>query len=219
MLDCFLGSGTTAAVAHKMGRHWIGVERSVETLRTFAAPRLTKVVMGQDSGGITADAAWSGGGGFRVLDVAPSMFEEDGGVVFLADWAVNGKLAEATAAQLGYAYQLDAPFAGRKGRTRLAVVDGLVNEGVVRLLVAALGDMERLAVCGTAVDDAARDVLRKLRPGSTLRKIPTSILNDYRDERRWYAPDQAGADEAVSAANANTQTVTEANVTTEAITV
>jgi len=192
VLDCFLGSGTTAAVAHKMGRRWVGVERGDDTVRTFAVPRLTAIVAGKDKGGITEAVDWQGGGGFRVLDVAPSMFEEDGGVVFLADWAVNGKLAEATAAQLGYVYGLEPPFCGRKGRTRLAVIDGLVNEDVVRLLLSASADTETLVVCGTAVDDAARAPLRTLRPGSTLRKIPTSILGEYRAERRWYVADATG---------------------------
>lgn len=180
VLDCFLGSGTTAAVAHKMGRRWIVVERDSATVQTYAQPRLRKVVEGHDPGGITESAGWNGGGGFRVLDVAPSMFAVDIGRVVLADWATNGALAEATAAQLGYEYRPDPPFCGRKGRTRLAVIDGLVSEGAVRLLVPALAEDERLVVCGTAIDPDARTVLRELRPGSTMRKIPASILVSYR---------------------------------------
>jgi len=184
VLDCFLGSGTTAAVAHKMGRRWIGIERSVETLDTYVLPRLTKVVAGEDPGGITEHAGWTGGGGFRILDVAPSMFDEDEGTVYLAEWATNSRLAEACAAQLHYEFEPEPPFVGRRGRTRLAVVDGLVNEDAVRLLVANLPDDERLVVCGTAVDPAARTVLRELRRGSSVRKIPASILHDYR-QARW----------------------------------
>jgi adenine-specific DNA-methyltransferase len=115
-----------------------------------------------------------------MLDVAPSMFRADGGQVFLSEWATNGKLAEVTAAQLHYEYEYDPPFCGRRGRSRLAVIDGLLNEDVARLLVTALPDDERLAACGTAIDPAARDVLRSLRPGSTVRKIPQSILQEYR---------------------------------------
>ena len=184
VLDCFLGSGTTAAVAHKMGRRWIGVERSADTLDTYVLPRLSKIIEGKDPGGITEQAGWKRGGGFRILDVAPSMFDEDKGTVYLADWAVNGRLAEACAAQLHYQFEPEPPFAGRRGRTRLAVVDGLVNEDAVRLLVANLPDDERLIVCGTAVDPAARTVLRELRRGSSVRKIPASILQDYR-QVRW----------------------------------
>jgi adenine-specific DNA-methyltransferase len=152
VLDCFVGSGTTAAVAHKMRRRWIAVEREAATIDNFALPRLRKVVHGEDAGGVTDIIGWTGGGGFRVLDVAPSMFEADGGLVFLADWMTNGALAEATAAQLGYEYVAEPPFAGRKGRTRLAVIDGVVNDAVVRLLVSALGELERVVVCGTGID-------------------------------------------------------------------
>ena len=147
---------------------------------------------------------WTGGGGFRILDVAPSMFDEDEGTVYLADWAVNGRLAEACAAQLHYEFEPEPPFAGRRGRTRLAVVDGLVNEDAVQLLVANLPDDERLVVCGTAVDPAARTVLRELRRGSSVRKIPASILQDYRQARwvpRLDSPVGPAANGSVTAAN------------------
>lgn len=185
VLDCFLGSGTTAAVAHKMGRRWIGIEREAETIDTYARPRLEKVVAGEDPGGITETVGWEGGGGFRILTVAPSMFVEEGGQVFLSPAATNGWLSQATAAQLRYFYELAHPFCGRRGRSRLAVIDGLVNADVVRELVPLLADNERLVVCGTAVDPAAQDVLRQLRPGSTIRKIPQSILQEYRQTHRW----------------------------------
>lgn len=184
IVDCFLGSGTTAAVAHKMGRRWVGIEREIQTIEEFALPRLKMVIDGQDSGGVTEQTGWESGGGFRVLDVAPSMFEADGGLVFLAGWMTNGALAEATAAQLGYEYEDDPPFAGRKGRTRLAVVDGVVNDSVVRLLAGALGDNERLVICGTAIDTDARTLLRDLRPGSTMRKIPAALLAEYRQSNQ-----------------------------------
>jgi DNA modification methylase len=244
VLDCFVGSGTTAAVAHKMGRRWVGIDREASTFEAFALPRLRKVVAGEDDGGVTfletvtgddlpegvkpgearaaarliatlsksgaldgidgltevttkelvkglravdrtrRERVWTGGGGFRVLQVAPSMFEVDDGLVFLADWMTNGKLSEATAAQLGFEYEPDAPFSGRKGRTRLAVIDGIVNEAVVRLLVSALPERERVVVCGTGIDTDARPILRELRPGSTLRKIPAALLDEYRSSRQ-----------------------------------
>lgn len=184
VLDPFLGSGTTAAVAHKMGRRWVGIEREQATVETYVMPRLRKVVAGEDPGGVTELSGWSGGGGFRRLNVAASMFEADAGLVFLGDWMTNGKLAEATAAQLGYEYEASPPFSGRKGRTRLAVVDGVVNEAVVRILCSALGDTERMVVCGTGIDTDARPILRELRPGSTLRKIPAALLHNYRSSRQ-----------------------------------
>jgi len=184
VLDCFVGSGTTAAVAHKMGRRWIAMEREGDSIKNFALPRLQKVVEGSDEGGVTAVTNWQGGGGFRLLEMAPSMFDVDEGMVFLADGLSNGKLAEATAAQLGFEYEVAPPFVCRKGRTRLAVIDGVVNEAVVRILASALDDRERVVVCGTGIDTEARPVLRDLRPGSTLRKIPAALLDEYRSTRQ-----------------------------------
>lgn len=193
VLDCFLGSGTTAAVAQKSGRRWLGIECSTETIETYVKPRLTKVVQAADGGGITALVEWAGGGGFRVLDVAPSMFEVTDGHVFLSDWTTNGKLAEVTAAQLHFDYEYDPPFSGRRGRSRLAVIDGLVTEAVVRLVANVLPEDEKLVICGTAIDPAARDVLRELRSGSSVRKIPQSILQEYRQAVRWSQPSLFGA--------------------------
>lgn len=76
VLDSFLGSGTTAAVAHKMGRRWIGIELGGHAI-THCAPRLTKVVNGIDLGGITQAEDWKGGGGFRFFRLAPSLLEKD----------------------------------------------------------------------------------------------------------------------------------------------
>jgi adenine-specific DNA-methyltransferase len=184
VLDCFVGSGTTAAVAHKMQRRWVAIERETSTIDTYTLPRLRAVLEGNDPGGVTEITGWQSGGGFRVLDVAPSMFEASGGLVFLAEWMTNGLLAEATAAQLGFTYATDPPFSGRKGRIRLAVVDGVVNKSVVSLIVSALPERERVVICGTGVDTDARPLLRELRPGSTLRKIPAALLDEYRSTRQ-----------------------------------
>jgi len=188
VLDCFLGSGTTAAVAHKLDRRWVGIEWSKETVAKFVIPRLEKVVAGDDTGGISETADWTGGGGFRVLDVGASMFESDEGEVVLAEWATNGKLAEATAAQLHFTVEDDAPFCGRKGKHRLAVVDGLISASVVELLVSRLDESEELTLCGTSVDPNATDRLKELRPGSRIKKIPASLLADYQQSSRWKPP-------------------------------
>lgn len=185
VLDCFAGSATTAAVAHKMGRRWVAIEREVDTVATYAEPRLRKVVDGDDEGGITKMVAWDGGGGFRILDVGRSMFEPDGdGRVWLAGWATDGRLSEATAAQLGFPYQPHGPFVGTKGRVRLAVIDGLVNGPVLEALSEALDDGESMLVAGTAVAPEATETARKLAKGSRVRKIPSSILASWRRTER-----------------------------------
>ncbi len=76
VLDSFLGSGTTAAVAHKMGRRWIGIEMG-EHAATHCLPRLQKVIAGEQ-GGISAAVGWQGGGGFRFLRLGAPIFDADG---------------------------------------------------------------------------------------------------------------------------------------------
>ncbi|WP_114418019.1 site-specific DNA-methyltransferase [Marinospirillum perlucidum] len=76
VLDSFLGSGTTAAVAHKMNRRWIGIERGDHAV-THCAPRLQKVIEGEN-GGISKAVKWQGGGGFRFYRLGPPVFTEDG---------------------------------------------------------------------------------------------------------------------------------------------
>lgn len=76
VLDSFAGSGTTGAVAHKMGRRWIMVELG-EHCHTHIIPRLQKVIDGDDKGGVTEATNWKGGGGFRYYRVAPSLLQPD----------------------------------------------------------------------------------------------------------------------------------------------
>ena len=76
MLDSFAGSGTTGAVAHKMGRRWIMVELC-EHCHTHIIPRLKKVIDGEDNGGISKSVSWQGGGGFRYYSLAPSLIVND----------------------------------------------------------------------------------------------------------------------------------------------
>jgi adenine-specific DNA-methyltransferase len=185
VLDCFAGSGTTAAAAHKMGRRWVTSEWEQETIDSFTAPRLRMVVEGEDPDGITEAVGWKGGGGFRVLDVAPSIFDDDGGVVVLADWVTAGELSEAVAAQLGFAYELDTPFCGRHGKVRLAVIDGHADKATVRLLVKALDKGEKLSLCATSLDPEAGELLKKLSRGSQARVVPQDILLAYRTPSAW----------------------------------
>ena len=76
VLDSFLGSGTTAAVAHKMNRRWIGIEMG-EHAATHCLPRLQKVIDGEQ-GGISKAVNWHGGGGFRFMTLGAPVFDEHG---------------------------------------------------------------------------------------------------------------------------------------------
>ncbi|MEQ1743190.1 MAG: site-specific DNA-methyltransferase [Candidatus Nitrotoga sp.] len=104
VLDSFAGSGTTGAVAHKMGRRWIMVELG-EHCHTHIIPRLKKVIDGEDKGGITEPADWQGGGGFRYYKLAPSLIVNDrwGNPVINPEYNA-AMLAEALAKLEGFTY-------------------------------------------------------------------------------------------------------------------
>ena len=104
VLDSFAGSGTTGAVAHKMGRRWIMVELG-EHCHTHIIPRLKKVIDGEDKGGITDAVGWKGGGGFRYYRIAPSLLEKDkwGNWVIHRDYNA-AMLAEALCKLEGFGY-------------------------------------------------------------------------------------------------------------------
>ncbi|MGW2092897.1 site-specific DNA-methyltransferase [Promicromonospora sukumoe] len=78
VVDLFAGSGTTAAVAHKMRRRWVTVERNTQTVLDFTLPRLRKVIDGLDGGGITNQVSWTGGGGLALVHVAPRIGTQTG---------------------------------------------------------------------------------------------------------------------------------------------
>lgn len=104
VLDSFLGSGTTAAVAHKMGRKWIGVELG-EHAKTHCVPRLKAVIDGEQ-GGISKAVKWKGGGGFKFYTLAPSLLNKDK----YGNWVISkeynpDRLAAAMAKQEGFTYQ------------------------------------------------------------------------------------------------------------------
>jgi adenine-specific DNA-methyltransferase len=104
VLDSFGGSGTTGAVAHKMGRRWIMVELG-EHCHTHIIPRLKKVIDGEDKSGVTAATAWRGGGGFRFYRVAPSLLEKDRwGNWVIAKTYNAAMLAEAVCKVMGFTY-------------------------------------------------------------------------------------------------------------------
>ncbi|HRF14038.1 MAG TPA: site-specific DNA-methyltransferase [Bacteroidia bacterium] len=107
VLDSFLGSGTAAAVSHKMKRKYIGVELG-EQANTHCLPRLKQVVSGEDKRGITEQVNWKGGGGFKFYTLAPSLVQKDkyGTEIINPQYNAN-MLAAAMAKQEGFRYQPD----------------------------------------------------------------------------------------------------------------
>lgn len=117
VLDSFLGSGTTAAVAHKMRRKWIGIELG-EHSSTHCLPRLKQVVAGKDKGGITEAVDWKNGGGFKFYNLAPSLIQKDkyGSDIINPDFNAN-MLAAAMAKQEGFHYQPDDGIYWKQGKS------------------------------------------------------------------------------------------------------
>jgi adenine-specific DNA-methyltransferase len=114
VLDSFLGSGTTAAVAHKMGRRYIGIEMGDHAV-THCAPRLQKVIEGEQ-GGISKAVGWKGGGGFRFYRLGPPVFDEEGHIRADIRFPV-------LAAHVWFS-ETDRPWDGRDGSPLLGIHDG-----------------------------------------------------------------------------------------------
>jgi adenine-specific DNA-methyltransferase len=187
VLDAFAGSGTTAAVAHKMGRRWVTIEQQDSTVDTFTRPRLEKVVNGEDPGGVTDATGWLGGGGFSELRVAPPIAEvvdAEPPTVTVVDLQTEpGRIERSIAAQLGYELDGDpatsakgaVALIGRKGRSRLSVIRGVADAGLVALLVSELAPDELLVLAAPMVAPGAREALSAAAPGSRIVRYPREL--------------------------------------------
>lgn len=177
VLDSFAGSGTTGAVAHKMGRRWIMVEIGDHS-DTHIVPRLHKVIDGTDHGGISEAVDWQGGGGFRYYTLAPSLLEKDrwGNWVIAREYNA-AMLAEAMCKHLGFTYapsQDEAEYwrHGQSSETDfLYVTTQSLTHEALRLLAEEVGPHRTLMVCAKAFSGNL-DSFANL----TCRKIPSTIL-------------------------------------------
>ncbi len=176
VLDSFAGSGTTGAVAHKMGRRWIMVELG-EHCETHIAPRLRKVIDGEDQGGITEAVEWKGGGGFRYYRLAPSLLEKDAwdNWVIARDYYDPAKLAQAVCKLMGFVYQPDETHYWMQGRSSETDFIYVTTQSLTYEQLAAIaeevGDERTLLVCCKAFR-ANADAF----PNLTIRKIPQAVL-------------------------------------------
>lgn len=176
VLDSFLGSGTTVAVAQKMGRRYIGVEMGNHAY-THCAIRLKKVIDGTDQGGISKAQNWKGGGGFRFYELAPSLLKEDkfGNLVINKEYNAD-MLAAAMAKQEGFTYEPSAEHYWKQGyshesdyiytTTQFMTVEGLAA------IAEQMKEGESLLVCCTAFQKECRSAF----PNITIKKIPQMLL-------------------------------------------
>jgi adenine-specific DNA-methyltransferase len=175
VLDSFLGSGTTAAVAHKMARRWIGIELG-DHCHTHCLPRLKKVIDGADPGGITEAVGWKGGGGFRYYRLAPSLLEQDkwGNWVISQDYNAP-MLAEAICKLEGFTYAPSDTIYWLHGQSTeqyfLYVTTASLNHDQLQQLSDEVGSERTLLVVCTSFRGRKEGY-----PNLTVKKIPKAVL-------------------------------------------
>ncbi len=175
VLDSFAGSGTTGAVAHKMGRRWIMVELG-EHCHTHIIPRLRKVIDGEDPGGITKAVKWKGGGGFRYYRLAPSLLEKDKWGNWVINKTYNGAmLAEALCKLEGFTYAPSDSIYWQHGYSTeqdfIYVTTANLNHDQLQQLSDEVGPDRSLLVLCTAFRARADRY-----PNLTVKKIPKAVL-------------------------------------------
>jgi adenine-specific DNA-methyltransferase len=175
VLDSFSGSGTTGAVAHKMGRRWIMVELG-EHCHTHIIPRLKKVIDGTDPGGITEAVGWKGGGGFRYYRLAPSLLQKDK----WGNWVISqnfnaAMLAEAICKIEGFTYAPSDAVYWQQGRSTerdfLYVTTANLSHDQLQQLSDEVGPDRSLLVVCSAFRGRTEGY-----PNLTVKKIPKAVL-------------------------------------------
>jgi adenine-specific DNA-methyltransferase len=176
VLDSFAGSGTTGAVAHKMGRRWIMVELG-EHSKTHIVPRLKKVIDGEDQGGISKAVNWQGGGGFRYYHMAESLLKKDK----WGNWIINRKynaemLSEAMCKHMGYHYAPSQESFWQHGYSTennyIYVTTGTLSNEQLQLISSEVGNKSTLLICCKGF--IAKD---NEFPNLNIKKIPKAVLH------------------------------------------
>ena len=175
VLDSFAGSGTTGAVAHKMGRRWIMVELG-EHCQTHVIPRLQAVISGADQGGISKALGWQGGGGFRYYRVAPSLLQQDRWGNWVVNKEYNAEMLTAAICKLeGFTYSPSDTRYWQHGHSTetdfIYVTTQTLNADQLQALSDDVGDEKSLLVCCSAFKGDANRY-----PNLTLKKIPKMVL-------------------------------------------
>lgn len=179
VLDSFAGSGTTGAVAHKMGRRWIMVELG-EHCHTHIIPRLRKVIDGTDQGGISKAVNWQGGGGFRYYRLAPTLIVHDrwGNDIINPDYNPE-MLAEAMAKLEGFTYQPSPTLWWQHGHSSendyLYVTTQTLSAAQLQALAEEVGPGRSLLICCSAWRGITLQEAAERFPNLTLKKIPKMV--------------------------------------------
>ena len=175
VLDSFLGSGTTAAVAHKMRRKYIGIELG-DHCYSLCIPRLTTVING-DKTGISKAVDWKGGGGYRFYELAPTLVNKDefGEFVINPEYSAD-MLAAAMALHEGYTYQPDSTVFWKQSHgsenSYLFVTTRHLNAAFMQSIVGTMQENESLVIACCSFDKG----VEKINPHITVKKIPQMLL-------------------------------------------
>ena len=177
VLDSFLGSGTTAAVAHKMGRKWIGIEMG-EHAYTHCKVRLDKVISGEDKGGITKSVNWQGGGGYRFYELAPTLINQDAFGEYIINKEYNADmLAAAVALHEGFSYNpsLETFWKQSTGseNSYLFVTTKHITAAYLQAIKDTMQDNEYLIIACKSYDEKAANAFSNI----VIKKIPQMLLN------------------------------------------
>lgn len=175
ILDSFLGSGTTAAVAHKMGRRWIGVEMGNHAY-THCKVRLDKVISGEDQGGISKSQNWHGGSGYKFYELAPTLIVEDkfGNPVINKEYNAD-MLAAAMALHEGFEYAPDANFYWKQGKNENAYIYTTtvhLTESTLDAIASEMKDDEYLVIACKSYDAGIERAYKNIK----IKKIPQYLL-------------------------------------------
>lgn len=175
VLDSFAGSGTTGAVAHKMGRRWIMVELG-EHCHTHIIPRMKKVIDGDDPNGVTGDEDWQGGGGFRYYKLGPTLIVEDerGNPVINPEFNA-AMLAEAMCKLEGFSFEPDGEIYWQHGRSSESDFIYVTTQTMTREMLTRISDEvgpdRSLLICCSAFRCDVSPF-----PNLTVKKIPKAVL-------------------------------------------
>ncbi len=176
ILDSFAGSGTTGAVAHKMGRRWIMIELE-EHCHTHIIPRLRRVIDNEDQTGVSKTVDWQGGGGFRYYTLAPSLLEKDK----FGNWVISKEynaamLAEAMCKLEGFTCAPSDEYYWMHGHSTetdfIYVTTQTLTAGTLAKISEEVGDKRSLLICCGAF---------RVKPDKfanlTIKKIPKAVLH------------------------------------------
>lgn len=177
VLDSFLGSGTTAAVAHKMGRKYIGIEMG-DHAYTHCKVRLDKVIDGSDQGGISKSVDWQGGGAYKFYELAPSLINKDDFDEFVINKEYDADmLASAVALHEGFTYDPDSEIFWKQSKgnesSYLFVTTRHLNQSYLDSIKSTMEDGEYLIIACKSFENG----LDRIYPNITIKKIPQMLLS------------------------------------------